>query len=174
LLISNQILFSTVVLGLSITLAKGQHHGAVPATTGYAGFAGAFGILAGLVGVAALFVNILNGIISWAFDALAALVLLAGGIAYAIGLKDTSCSNYPKMVLNPLLNCGSTGKPYTDSYKIYCDATDEKSLARAVQGRCKEATADDVFLFLACVTSIAVLAISFLQGRNKAGGSYIM
>jgi hypothetical protein len=72
-----------VVLGLAVTLAKKQQYGAVPATTGYESFVGAFGVLAALVGFAALFVEVINGPISWAFDALAMLTSLAGGIVSA-------------------------------------------------------------------------------------------
>lgn len=75
-----QFLFAIVVLGLSVTLAKGQRYGSVPAATGYAAFTGGAGILAALIGCAALFVDPLRGIISWAIDGLASLALLAGGI----------------------------------------------------------------------------------------------
>lgn len=77
---SIQLLFAIVVLGLSVTLAKGQRYGSVPAATGYAAFTGGTAIVAALVGCAALFREALNGIISWTTDALASLALLAGGI----------------------------------------------------------------------------------------------
>jgi len=169
-----QILFSVVVLGLSITLAKGQRHGAVPATTGYAAFAGAFGVLAGLIGIASLFVEMLNGIISWAVDGLAALILLAGGIAYTIGLKGAHCGTPSTLGLNDLLNCGSTGKKNTKDYTIYCDAANEKALSDAVVGRCKEATADEVFLYMAFAITLAALAASFMFGRRKGGANYVI
>jgi hypothetical protein len=77
---SIQLLFAIVVLGLSVTLAKGQRYGSVPAATGYAAFTGGTAIVAALVGCAALYREALNGIISWTTDALASLALLAGGI----------------------------------------------------------------------------------------------
>jgi len=169
-----QILFSVVVLGLSITLAKGQNLGSVPATTGYAAFAGGFGILAGLIGIAALFVDMLNGIISWAVDALAALILLAGGISFSIGLKGTNCSRYETFYSNRLLTCGSTGKAGTDNFYAFCDAKDKKELQIAITGRCKEATADDAFLYMGFVVTLAVLVASFMFGRRKGGGSYVV
>jgi len=168
-----QIIFSVVVLGISITLAKGQGHGAVPATTGYAAFAGAFGILAGLVGVAALFVEFLNGIISWAFDGLAAVVLVAGGIAYAVGLKGAKCSDVSTTYNNKLLNCGTTGSG--DNILYYCKVANAKDIPGAINSRCRQATADDVFLFLAFIVTVLVLVASFVWGRKRGGGgSYVM
>jgi hypothetical protein len=158
---------------LSITLAKGQGHGPVPATTGYAAFAGGFGILAGLIGVAALFFDVLNGIITWAVDALAALILLAGGIAYTIGLKGASCNKNGNFGFNKLLNCGYTGNE-KGGYRFYCGQKDDNDLVNIIIGRCKEATADDAFLYMAFVVTVAVLGASFMFGRRKGGGSYVV
>ena len=52
----------------------------MPATTGYGSFTGGLGILAAIVGFAALSTNFLEGIISWAIDGLAGVAFLAGGI----------------------------------------------------------------------------------------------
>jgi occludin/MAL family lipid-associated protein len=76
----SQFLFAIIVLGLSITLAKGQVIGSVPATTGYGSFTGGLGILAAIIGFAALSTDFLEGIISWAIDGLAGVAFLAGGI----------------------------------------------------------------------------------------------
>jgi len=151
-------------------------HGAVPATTGYSAFAGAFGIVAGLVGIAALFVDMLNGVISWAVDGLASLILLAGGIAFAIGLKGTKCSDPTTTYSNALLNCGSVGDPHKDNYKYYCAYSDpkDKDAIKTLSSRCREATADDAFLFMAFAVSLAALATTFVIGRKRGGGSYVV
>lgn len=77
---SPQLIFSVVVLGLSITLAKGQGIGSVPAETGYAAFTGALGIVAGLLGIVAFFLDSLDGVVTWLVDGVAGIALLAGGI----------------------------------------------------------------------------------------------
>lgn len=72
-----QIVFGAIVLGLSITAIKWQGHGSAPATTSYSAFTGAFGMLAALIGVAAIFIEALPQRI---VDALASVLFLAGGI----------------------------------------------------------------------------------------------
>ena len=68
------------MLGLSISLARGQVVGSAPATTGYAAFTGGFGLLASLIGIASVFVSALDGLVTWVVDGLASLLFLAGGI----------------------------------------------------------------------------------------------
>lgn len=85
-------MFAVVVLGASVSLAKGQVFGSVPATTSYAAFAGAWAILTALIGIVAIFVEAIPGMIMAGVDGLAALLLLAGGIAYAVGIKGVSCA----------------------------------------------------------------------------------
>jgi len=165
-----QLIFCAVVLGLSISLAKGQGpksegFSAVPATTGYSAFAGAFGLIAGIVGVAALFVDSLNGIITWALDAVAAVFLLAGGIAMAVGLRGVNCTktkDNSATGYNPILNCGSTKKG-KDTF-FGCDANQ-------ILSRCKMARADDVFMFLAFLVGLGALASSFLGHKGRSGRS---
>ena len=75
-----QLLFGIVILGLSVTLIRGHHWGALPATLGYAAFLGGVTIIAALVGVAAVWITFLEGIVGMAIDVLAALLNIAGGI----------------------------------------------------------------------------------------------
>jgi hypothetical protein len=75
-----RIVFGAVVLGLSIEAIKWQYYGAAPATSPYSAFAGAFGILVALVGIAAGFIDAIPGLIMAAVDGLATLLFLAGGI----------------------------------------------------------------------------------------------
>ncbi|RHZ58355.1 hypothetical protein CDV55_104603 [Aspergillus turcosus] len=153
-----QFLFAIVVLGLSVTLAKGQRYGSVPAATGYAAFTGGAGILAALIGCAALFVDALRGIISWAIDGLASLALLAGGIAFAVLLRGTSCSNIETTWDNVLLSGGCT----TIDHQKTCMSSPSK-----LKSRCTSAKADAAFMFIDFVVCIAVLACSFFLSRNR-------
>lgn len=79
-----QLLFAVVVLGLSISLIKGQKVGAAPTRQGYSAFAGAFGLVVSLFGITAIFVDSLaslfGGLATQALDGLAFLALLAGGV----------------------------------------------------------------------------------------------
>jgi hypothetical protein len=73
------------VLGIAISLAKEEGpskegFGGHPSQVGYSAFTGGLGLLAALVGVAALFIGALDGVFMWALDGLASLCFLAGGI----------------------------------------------------------------------------------------------
>ena len=75
-----QLLFTAIVLGLSISALRWQLYGSVPATTSYNAFAGAFGLLGALIGLAAIWVSAIPELIMSAVDAVASILLLAGGI----------------------------------------------------------------------------------------------
>lgn len=75
-----QFLFGVVILGLCITLIRGHHWGELPASLGYGAFVGCVTILAALVGIAAVWLEFLDGIISLAVDALTAILNLAGAV----------------------------------------------------------------------------------------------
>lgn len=75
-----QLIFGAIVLGISIKAIQWQWTGAAPATTSYSAFAGAFGIVAALVGAAAVKIERIPGLIVAGIDGLAALLMLAGGI----------------------------------------------------------------------------------------------
>lgn len=78
---ATQIIFAAVIVGLAGTLIKEQLDGTtLPATLGYMAFAGAFGMVMGFVGLAAIWVEMLQGIIMMGIDALAAIFYLAGGL----------------------------------------------------------------------------------------------
>ncbi|KAK4987008.1 hypothetical protein LTR66_007705 [Elasticomyces elasticus] len=174
-----QIAFAGIVLGLSISLARHQLFGPVPATTSYSAFAGAFAMLAALIGVAAIFVEAIQGLIMPIIDALAALLLLAAGIpntrqhvtrkltisarqAIAVGLKGVSCTNPYTTTLNKLLNGGDCG---LSKGEINCEYTSYNEL----KGRCQKAEADAVFVFLAFLVTLGLIGLAFLF-RKRGGG----
>jgi hypothetical protein len=75
-----QFLFGVVILGLSVTLIRGHHWGSLPSSLGYAVFVGGVTIVAALVGVAAVWVTFLEGIVGLAIDVVVAILNAAGGI----------------------------------------------------------------------------------------------
>ncbi|KAJ5551243.1 hypothetical protein N7535_000814 [Penicillium sp. DV-2018c] len=155
-----QLIFTIVVLAVSVKLAKGQEIGSVPAETGYAAFTGAIGILAGIVGIAALFVDSLDGLIAMVFDGVSGLALLVGGIIFAVRLHGTNCSDYYTTFDNILLNGGCIKLKSEDF--VRCAYTKDQ-----LKPRCTTATADTAFMFLGFVMCVAVVAASFVfRGRR--------
>lgn len=75
-----QALFAVVVLGISIHAVRWQKYGSAPAVSSYSAFAGAFGLLTALIGIVSIWVTAIPALIMAAIDALASLILLAGGI----------------------------------------------------------------------------------------------
>ena len=75
-----QALFGIVILGLSVTLIRGHHIGSLPASLGYAAFAGGVAILAALVGIAAVWLSFLEGFVGMTIDGLVAILNIIGGI----------------------------------------------------------------------------------------------
>ncbi|KAJ5116738.1 hypothetical protein N7456_001086 [Penicillium angulare] len=161
---SFQLLFSIVVLGLSITLARQQYFGKVPAETGYAAFTGALGIVVALIGIAALWVSSLSGIIVWVLDGVTSLALLIAGIIYAVALKGVSCSDPVGAWDNKIISGGCIHDDYYG--KICSDRSDSGDHLGTIRSRCKRAEADCAFMFLAFAACACALVASFLT-RNK-------
>ncbi|KAK3075044.1 hypothetical protein LTR53_002015 [Teratosphaeriaceae sp. CCFEE 6253] len=160
-----QIVFGAVVLGLSITAIQWQHFGSAPATSSYSAFAGAFAILAGLIGIAAGFFDAIPQLIMAIVDGLASLLLLAGGIAFAVGLKGVRCSNNRETAYSFFLNGGCHGK---NDNKV-CGIPEE-NWKGVLEGRCKTVYADTVFLFFGFAACVAAAALCFIASRRSGGG----
>ena len=169
-LISLQLLFSVVVLGLSVSLAKGQGIGKAPAETGYAAFTGAFGIIAALVGIVALFVDSLDGVITWLIDGVASLALLVGGIVRAFKLPNYTClanSLTQSLLVYAVTLKGVTavtpGQPsrINSSMGMWSDNKGDTICywdKSHLHSRCVSAEADTAFMFLAFIACIALLS----------------
>ncbi|KAI9702153.1 MAG: hypothetical protein M1820_006235 [Bogoriella megaspora] len=159
-----QILFAVVVLGLSVTMVKWQGVGDPPATSEYGAFSGGFALLVGLIGIATIFIEAIPGLISVAADALAAIFTLAAGIAYTVSLKGVDCSKQFSASDKALLNGGCID---TKDLGRICDYDD----ANDIEGRCKKAEADYVFMFLTFALSAALVALGLLtKGRRGDRG----
>lgn len=75
-----QLFFIAIILGLSINLVKEQYQFTVPSISNFAIACGAVGAITFFVGIAAVFVQALQGLVMLALDGLSTLFLLAGGI----------------------------------------------------------------------------------------------
>ena len=172
-----QLLMAAAVVGLSVTLLNGQATGKTPTTTRYSVFTGAFGMIVAFLGLVCLFISAIPAIVPMVLDAVAGLLLLAGGIAWAVGLKGIKCEEeyYTKMYDNPLLNEGCVGggggaRPYCgvagdDPNKV----TDEGTF-RTLNVRCKYAMSDEIIQFILFLVSGILLFIGFLLMRKGKGG----
>ncbi|KAF9883248.1 hypothetical protein FE257_003804 [Aspergillus nanangensis] len=158
-----QFIFAVIVLGLSVSLAKGQVLGNVPPVTGYAAFTGGLGIIAAIVGVTALFVSSLEGLITWALDGVACLAFLAGGIAFAVILRATDCGSRFTTEDN-MITSGGCQRMRGEWYCGYVKSPD------TLKSRCTSAKADSAFMIISCVVCVAVVASSFFSARKSAGG----
>jgi hypothetical protein len=75
-----QIIFAAIVCGLSIDLARGHHWGGLPVILGYVSFVGCVSLLAAFVGLASMWVELLQGTIGLIIDGVILVVNLAGGL----------------------------------------------------------------------------------------------
>ncbi|PLN77168.1 hypothetical protein BDW42DRAFT_188218 [Aspergillus taichungensis] len=127
--------FGVVVLGLSVTLLLGQHWLSPPAATKYAIFTGAFGMLAALVGAAALYLDRLPGFVIWAVDG------LARRQAFAAILGGANCFNARETSTNQLLSGGCWDfEGRKGCWHMANFDTD------ALEMRCMSAKADSIFM----------------------------
>jgi hypothetical protein len=165
------------VLGLSVTLVKDwapkadrdfYHYPDVPATSTYDAVTGGWAMLVALIGFASLFVEFLQGIIMMAFDTLAALLFVAGGIATAIGLHGISCNDGVELVRNGLVNggCHNADKWPDHPSEVNCYYfTDGDKIV----SRCKMNQADTAFMFLGFAVCAGLVAHTFLIGGRSTG-----
>ncbi|KAK1999829.1 hypothetical protein LX36DRAFT_460590 [Colletotrichum falcatum] len=160
-----------VALGLSADLVKGQLFGDAPTTTKYGTFTGGFGLAVAVLGLASVFIDAIPALVVMAADALSGLLLLGGGIAFAIGLRGVTCAENKVSALagNELVNGGTVmidGTPHRHQ-----DMTDDLLL-----GRCKKATADQAMHFVTVGFVITTIVLAFLvwkNGRGSKSGAYV-
>ena len=76
-----QVVFAAVVLGLSVSLVRGQAPGAnSPISLRYTSFVGGLSLVTAFVGIAGEFFTLIQGKISLIMDTIVALVNIAGGV----------------------------------------------------------------------------------------------
>jgi len=163
-----QIICAAVILGLSATVIKGQVLGSNP-TINYAAVTGGFSMLGAIFGFTALFVESLPGLVTLAIDALASLLLLAGGIAITVKLRGINCSsssdvNWAKMFNNDMLNGGCIKV----QGKKRCTFGGDDGLEK-LMGRCKEVQADSIFQFFSFLICVACVVVAFLAMKRGTG-----
>ncbi|RDW70016.1 hypothetical protein BP5796_08413 [Coleophoma crateriformis] len=158
-----QLIVSGVVLGLSIYLAHNYGYGHAVAQIRYGAFCGAFGLLVSFFGIAATFLDVLQGMVMSMIDALAALLILAGGITFAVSAQIGSCSDQYYVASRQIFRVGL----------YYHQSMKASQYLKLLESRCRMVQADTTFLWIlfACFVATAVLGLA--GGRSKGRGSFV-
>lgn len=155
-----------------MTLLKAQKYGSSPVTTRYSVFTGAFGMIVAAVGAVGIFFEALPALVPMALDAVAGILLAAGGIAWAIGLKGISCKleDSDKMLKNALLNGGCVkAKDGSQFCGVADGAKDVMDVANNLKATCQKAFVGEIFQFLAFALAAILIALGWFIRRR--GGS---
>lgn len=161
------------MLGLSATLLHQQRYGNSPTTTRYSVFTGAFGMIVAAVGAAGLFLQAIPPLVPMAMDAVSGILLAAGGIAWAVGLKGISCKleDSNKMYESPLLNEGCVkARDGSDYCGVLDDISDVEGLANRLKGNCQKAFTGEIFQFLTFAIAAILVGLGYLTMRKGTGG----
>ncbi|KAK3307694.1 marvel domain-containing protein [Chaetomium strumarium] len=170
-----QFLIAVTILGLAAAMIRAQVLGSAPTTVRYSTFTGGFGILVGLVGIASLFASFIPDLVPLVLDGLAGLLFLAGGIAWAVGLRGVqSCKDPYRMLQNSLLNWGTIGSGDDTRYGVVRPGDDDKAWYNRLRGNCQRAQADEVLQFISVAFALGLVGLGYLQMRRGRGaGGYI-
>ncbi|KAK0637092.1 marvel domain-containing protein [Bombardia bombarda] len=170
-----QVIIGAVILGLAVTLIKQQVVNGAPTTTKYSSFTGVFTILVCFIGVAATFIDAIPPIVTMALDGILGLLLLAGGIAWAVGLKGISCKNpvdYLEMLHNGLLNQGSVGSGDDELFGIIpAEGDTHENIFNRLSANCQKGLVDEIFQFIGFGLALVFVALAFVRMRRGGGAS---
>lgn len=131
-------------------------------------------MLIGLFGLTALFLDSISTLLPMAGDALAAIILLTGGIAWAVGMKGTACveTEVRRLYLNPLLNQGCHSDQMVEGMPI-CGVLEDAGpspeawWSGTVLPICQRAYANETLLFAGFVVSFVMIGLDFLMRKRK-------
>ncbi|KAF5527427.1 hypothetical protein CGCA056_v001224 [Colletotrichum aenigma] len=178
-----QAIMAIVVLALSLELTKeitGNANGVdfkipdPPTTTKYSAFCGGFGLAVAIFGAVATFFDAIPALVVMAVDAVSGVLLLAGGIAFAIGLRGITCDpgnddDLKMLYANDIINRGkveNSNKKNNEEWPWTTVGTEGELI-----GNCKKATADQAMQFVTCGFALATIALVFLVWKkNRSGG----
>jgi len=170
---SLQLILAIIVLGLSADRVKNQVFDDAPTTIKYSIFTGAFGMIVCVVGIVAVFLEIIPLIGVLAGDALSGIFFLAGGIAYSIGLKGVDCNAGSNDIFNAMANSDlvNLGTIQVDGQTYYGIST--FSTVDQLRDVCRRAIADETIQYLAFLFCLFTMAVMFLERRRSSGGAIV-
>ncbi|GAB1316759.1 hypothetical protein MFIFM68171_06969 [Madurella fahalii] len=167
-----QFVLSLTVLAIAADFIKHQVLGDAPVTTRYSTFTGGFGMLVCGVGAAALFVSFIPALVPIALDALMGLFFLAGGIAWAVGLRHTqNCNGLEGMRDSELLNRGSISFGDGVRYGIVEPGDDIVAVFDKLRGACQRGTAEEALQFIAFGVAMGLVGMGYMIWRRGTVGS---
>ncbi|ORY68382.1 marvel domain-containing protein [Pseudomassariella vexata] len=167
------LLFSAVVLALSVSVAKEQRFEAVPTQTSFSSFVGAFGLVVSAIGLLALWLNRIPALFVMGADVVTSIFFLAAGIALTLGLKSVSnCTDTSDQALlnkydNRLVNGGCISR-HGDTFCNVAKNEDDTKFSLAVS-RCQRLQADYVFEYLGFILGIVMIGLGWML--HKRGGT---
>ncbi|KAI3323868.1 hypothetical protein HD806DRAFT_534985 [Xylariaceae sp. AK1471] len=168
------LLIAAVVLGLSVTLAKRQVIGSVPAETSFSTFAGAVGFFASTLGMAAMWFERVNSKVLMAIDTLVAILYLTGAISLMVAMKNiNSCTSTDNKAqayryLNKIINGGC--KTAQDTLPL-CPKAITSDGKDDTTGPCQMAQADYIFMAAGFIFGLAMIFMVYLLARRGRGGT---
>lgn len=164
MLTSHQLILGATVVGLSAVLVKQQVIGGAPVTLRYSVFTGAWTMVIAVIGLVLLFIHKIPPLVTMVLDALTGLFLVAGGIAWAIGLRGVKCDSAygEKMLSKPLLNEGCT----TIEGRNTCGIAGRENPLDALIGRCKTGMADEIIQFVGFAICVILVILGFFIMRR--------
>ncbi|KAH6684167.1 marvel domain-containing protein [Halenospora varia] len=183
-----QFLFAAVVLVISVLLLKGYGpvaagineklgHAPEEALMGFGTFCGGAGVLIAAVGVAAAFLEPLQGLVMLILDGVATFFLLAGGIAYAVKVGVGSCAETVSRTSNGYLDKHAKLFPPSIYKHVILGkdgfSYDQDKFIEDTRGRCRMFQADTAFLWFMFATFAVTLALTFFQKSGKRGGGIV-
>lgn len=170
-----------VIVALSAIMVKNQVYGGAPTTLRYSVFTGAIAMIIAAIGIICLFIHKIPPFIPMVIDAVGALLLVAGGIAWAVGLKGVKCDTAyaDAQFNNPLLNEGcitdKSGHTYCGVNARNADETDSVKYVQKVfdllNGRCKTGMADEIIQFVAFAVCVILVVLGYFIMRKGGLGS---
>lgn len=131
-------------------------------------------MIIGLFGLAALFLDSIPALLATAGDALAAALLVAGGISWAVAMKGAACleRDVRRLYRNPLLNQGCHRDQSVEGMPI-CGVLEDAGpspeawWSGTVLPICERAYVNVGVLFLGFVASLGLVGLGFLMRRKK-------
>ncbi|KAI0423986.1 hypothetical protein F5Y09DRAFT_354111 [Xylaria sp. FL1042] len=167
------LLISAVILGLSVSMAKYQATGPVPASTSFSIFSGAAGFFASTVGMAALWYDRIHIKILFGLDTIMSFFFLAAAITITLALKTIqSCTSRAEDAeynrsTNEILSGGCIVID-NEPVCLHCHTLDGTDLT---PGRCNMARADSAFQYVGSILAVAMMVIAYLLSRRGRGGT---
>jgi hypothetical protein len=179
------LVLAAILLGISIHLINGQIQGSAPSLLVYLAIIGGILALSSTYGLCVTFIPFFSSanyaVWAWLLDIFTTVLLLAGGIAAVIQLKDVSCTDWSSVLTNPVLGCGAriVNNRYTNGcLRDYPDTGSLLDLANAVldaiTGRCKEGRAGEVVTWIAVVAGLLLVGLEYKENMNKKASPRIV